>query len=44
MSVHRCHVQILVQISEITWEEFEKVGFANLWKKTVGGNVRGLLD
>ena len=32
-----------MQIGEIAWEEFEKVGlrhFANLRKKTVGGNGR----
>ena len=32
---------VIEQFSEITWEEFEKVGlqhFANLWQKTVGRN------
>ena len=37
-TVHRCSVPSFVQIGQISWEEFEKVGlrlFSNLWKKTL---------
>ena len=48
--VHRCCFQSLMQIGQIIWEDFEKVGlqhFVNLQKKKkkkkkIGGNGRGL--
>ena len=43
--VHRCCVQSFMQIGEIAWEEFEKVGlqhFTNLQKKMEAKMGRGL--